>query len=143
LIKAWYVIMATKKAIVITIVEVLPRRVKRFMAIIVCPQCAKRISSQATTCNHCGFELQTTDADEQQKVTRKRLRKIKTRLTSIAFLSILLFTSGILMTYYHIAETESSELLMGNAMMLIGFISFGVVRILLAVNKKQIRANRR
>ena len=113
------------------------------MAIIICPQCAKRISSKATKCTHCGFDLQSTDADEQQKVTRKRLRKVKTRLTAVAFLSILVFTIGILMTYYYLTETESVELLLGNGMMVAGFLAFGVVRIMLAINKKQIRANRR
>ncbi len=112
------------------------------MAIIACPNCAKRISSRAKTCEHCGFDLHSVEAEDRQKSTRKHLRKVKTRLTAIAFLSILVFTIGILMTYYYLAEPGSAPLIIGNGLLIIGFVAFGVVRIFLAINKKQIKANR-
>ncbi len=44
------------------------------MAIVTCPQCDNRISSQFSLCPHCGFQRGEVDEDELREHRRRKIR---------------------------------------------------------------------
>jgi hypothetical protein len=110
------------------------------MAIISCPACAKKISSAAATCQYCNCDFHSSDVEQAVRNNRRKLRNKKNRLHSLAILCIIIFTAGVVMSYEFVEFQGAWQLALGNFMLAGGFVGFGVVRVLMALNKRQIKA---
>lgn len=62
------------------------------MAIVKCPRCDNKISSQITTCPNCGFQRGEVDEDELREFRRRELRDrvYYLKMASYAVLTLLL-----------------------------------------------------
>lgn len=70
------------------------------MAIINCPDCGKKVSDKAASCEHCGFMLSAHDAESlQRKMMMKKSEKLNA-LIGQQMAAILLFIAGIAATFY-------------------------------------------
>lgn len=74
------------------------------MAIVKCPKCDNRISSQISTCPHCGFQRGEVDEEELRELRRRELRDrvYYLKMASYAVLTLLLAAFA-----WHWVETES------------------------------------
>jgi hypothetical protein len=110
------------------------------MAIISCPACAKKISSAASVCKYCECDFHSSDVELAVRNNRRHLRSKKNRLHSLAILCIIIFTAGVVMSYEYVELQDAWQLGLGNFMLAGGFVGFGVVRLLMALNKRKIKA---
>jgi len=74
------------------------------MAIIKCPKCDSRISSQIRICPQCGFQRGEVDEDELRELRRREIRDriYYLKMASYAVLTLLLLAFG-----WYWVETES------------------------------------
>lgn len=64
------------------------------MSIISCPECGKKISSNAAICNHCGFRLGEVTEHDLQVFQARKLRDRIYRLNMISYAVITIFIVG-------------------------------------------------
>lgn len=64
------------------------------MSIVACPECGKKISSQAAICRHCGFELGEVSEEDRAIHQARRLRDRIYRLNMVSYLVITVFLAG-------------------------------------------------
>jgi len=64
------------------------------MSIISCPQCAKKVSSRAALCPHCGFQLGEASEEDYAIYQARRLRDRIYRLNMISYAVITAFIGG-------------------------------------------------
>jgi hypothetical protein len=112
------------------------------MAIISCPACSKKISSAAAKCQFCDCDFHSNDVEQAVRENRRQLRSKKNRLHSLAILCIIIFTAGVVMSYEYVEFQGGWQLVAGNSMLAAGFLGFGAVRVLMALNKRKIKALR-
>lgn len=55
------------------------------MPIIPCPNCGKRISSRATICGNCGYELGEASEEDRRRFRRRKLRNHLYRLNMASY----------------------------------------------------------
>jgi len=74
------------------------------MAIITCPKCDSRVSSQIRICPQCGFQRGEVDEDELREFRRRELRDriYRLKMASYAALTLLLVAFG-----WYWVETQS------------------------------------
>lgn len=73
------------------------------MALIKCPECEKRVSTEAAICPHCGFGISTINV---QETIEKQSKKSKDNL--ICLLVIVIFVVALIggTAYYNYANTS-------------------------------------
>jgi len=64
------------------------------MAIIACPNCAKKISSRAAICSWCGFELGEVSEQDIEVYRARRLRELRYRLNMASYAIIATFIAA-------------------------------------------------
>lgn len=64
------------------------------MAIIACPECGKKISSQTAICSHCGVQLSEASEQDLAVFRARRLRERIYRLNMISYGVITFFLAG-------------------------------------------------
>ena len=64
------------------------------MSIIACPECGKKISSQAAICSHCGFQLGEVSEEDREIFRARKLRDRIYRLNMSSYAAITLFLLG-------------------------------------------------
>jgi len=64
------------------------------MAIIACPNCAKKISSRAVICSWCGFELGEVSEQDIEFYRARRLRELRYRLNMASYAIIAIFIAA-------------------------------------------------
>ena len=64
------------------------------MAIMACPSCNKRVSSQSALCPHCGFQLGEVSEEDRDIYRARRLRDRIYRLNMLSYLVITVFVGG-------------------------------------------------
>jgi len=113
------------------------------MAIVACPNCAKKISSHAVICSWCGFELGEVSEQDMEVYRARRLRERRYRLNmaSYAILTFLLAGFG----WYWWDSRGFTEPPTGGPLilMVLAAVAYVVVRGLLLRNRSRLRALRR
>jgi hypothetical protein len=64
------------------------------MSIVACPECGKKISSQAPICRYCGFESGDVSDEDRAIYQARRLRDRIFRLNMFSYLVITIFLVG-------------------------------------------------
>ena len=64
------------------------------MSIISCPQCAKKVSSRAALCPHCGFQLGEASEEDYEIYRARSLRDRIYRLNMMSYAAITAFIAG-------------------------------------------------
>ena len=64
------------------------------MSIVACPECGKKISSQAPICRYCGFETGDVSEEDRAVYRARRLRDRIYRLNMASYLVITVFLAG-------------------------------------------------
>lgn len=64
------------------------------MSIVACPECGKKISSQAPICRYCGFESGDVSDEDRAIYRARRLRDRIYRLNMASYLVITVFLAG-------------------------------------------------
>ena len=112
------------------------------MAIIACPDCGKKISSQAAICSWCGFQLgEVTEHDLEVFRTRKlRDSRYRLNMLSYAVITVMLAAFG----WYWLDSRGFVEPPSAGPMILMGLaaIAYLVVRALLFRNRQLQKAQR-
>ena len=108
------------------------------MAIISCPACSKRISSAAKQCQFCKATFDDSIDDEKiaREYQNKRFAK-KQSLQNYSFLTVLLFTAGVILMY--VGSENGNEILnqAGTIALSIGFVGYIVTRFMLFIGKRK------
>lgn len=110
------------------------------MAIVRCPNCSRRISSQAPLCAHCGFARGELSPEEQQEFERRRLRDRLYHLKMFSYVAMTLMIAGF-GWYWWASDGFQQAMTAGPAALLgVGVIAYLVVRVLLFTNGRRLRA---
>ena len=64
------------------------------MAIVACPECGKKISSQTPVCSNCGFEQGEVSEADLDVFRARRLRDRIYRLNMVSYVAITVFVAG-------------------------------------------------
>ena len=64
------------------------------MAIIACPECAKKISSRAVICSFCGFQLGEVTEEDLEIFRARKLRDRIYRLNMVSYAVITVFVAA-------------------------------------------------
>lgn len=83
------------------------------MALIICPECGKKVSDQAEICVNCGFKIQGTKDLEQlsqkksDELDRQKKEKNNSIVLSIIAVAIVIFIGGFI--WYQSTEDERAR----------------------------------
>lgn len=111
------------------------------MSIVPCPQCGKRISTQAPICDHCGY---SSDEADEEASRRFRERKLRTRIYRLNMATYAVMTTVIMAFawywidtggFYRPADTRGPWYLM-----IVAAVAYLVVRVLLFRARREKRA---
>lgn len=95
------------------------------MAIIQCPSCGERISSAATTCQHCKSVFGDDEAmDKLERQARNRRLKRKASLQNYSFLAMMLFAAGAYLMYFGLGDSDELWRAVGTYLVAIGFVAY-------------------
>ncbi len=109
----------------------------RYMAVINCPSCKKKISDKAKTCKYCNLALQGLDADKMASLSRVSKINKTQRLMTYSFIAMLMFCSGFLFMYWDNVEPGTWQHTAATISTVIGFIFYILIRIMLLFNKRK------
>lgn len=70
------------------------------MAIVHCPNCSKRISSIVTVCPHCDAALGELTPEEQERIKRRRWKRLIYRAKNLSYLALTLLVVGALWWWF-------------------------------------------
>lgn len=105
------------------------------MALIDCPSCRKKISSKATTCTHCNFNLKQASSDDVLR--KEKLTKFKHRngIQTQSMLAMLLFIGGFAFMYWGDTRMEDTQYKVAVVAAVAGFCWYVACRIRLILLK--------
>ncbi|RUO36473.1 zinc ribbon domain-containing protein [Aliidiomarina sanyensis] len=109
------------------------------MAIISCPECGKKVSDKAATCEHCGFLLGAHDSESLARKGRLQRSQKLSKLVSQQMLAILLFVAGIGASFYEWGTTGIGPWMpyIGGGVATFSFVWYLVTRGRIYVLKRQ------
>jgi len=112
------------------------------MSIISCPQCARKISSHAALCPHCGFQLGEASEEDLAIYRARRLRDRIYRLNMTSYAVITAFITGF--AWYWWASRGFTQATHAGPFILMGVaaVAYLVVRGLLFHARRQRRQQR-
>ncbi|WP_394174511.1 hypothetical protein [Thalassotalea litorea] len=107
------------------------------MALVNCPNCSKKISSLAKSCDHCHIEL--SDMDTEQRLNMKRMKKIEQsqKLMNQSMVAMLLFCAGIGSMFWGEPEPGSMQYNLATGAGVIGFVWYLVNRVRMIILKRK------
>jgi len=110
------------------------------MAIIACPNCAKKISSHAVICSWCGFELGEVTVQDRETYHIRRLRERRYRLNMTSYAIITIFVGAF--AWYWWESSGFLEPPSGGPLILMALaaVSYVVARGLQLRNRYRLRA---
>ncbi|RAJ98951.1 zinc ribbon domain-containing protein [Aliidiomarina maris] len=76
------------------------------MAIVSCPKCNKKMSDKAAVCAHCGFVVDSLDAESLERKRRRRKADHIHKLTTHSMLAMLVFVAGIAGIFFYRDEAS-------------------------------------
>ncbi|TKB43727.1 hypothetical protein [Thalassotalea mangrovi] len=107
------------------------------MALINCPNCAKKISSLAKSCEHCQIEL--GGLDTEQRLNLERMKKIEEsqKLMNQSMLAMVLFCAGIGGMFWGEPDPGSTQHNLATGSAVIGFVWYLVNRVRMIILKRK------
>jgi hypothetical protein len=106
------------------------------MAVINCPNCKKKISDKAKTCEHCQLDLTVLDADKIASLKRVSVVAKSQKLMNHSFIAMLLFCGGFLFLYSQDAQPGTWQYVVSIASAILGFILYLITRVRLILIKR-------
>ena len=106
------------------------------MALIECPACQKRISSQAKQCQHC----QTTLKGSQESLeSLSRISHIKksSQLMNHSFISLTLFIGGVVLWFWGGEPAQGMRSNIACGLFVLGFVGYMITRVRLVLHKRK------
>jgi len=101
------------------------------MTIICCPECNKKISSNAVLCAHCGFQMGEVTEDDLRVFRARKLRDRIYRLNMISYAVITVFIGGFCWYWWDSGGFTRAPSVGPFILMGIAAVAYLVVRILL------------
>lgn len=109
------------------------------MAIINCPGCSQKISSQAAICPHCGFQRGDVDPDAAAEFQRRQLRDKVYKLRMLSYVAITIFVIGFGWYWWDTSGFQQLANMPPLVVIAVGFIAYLVVRVLLFTTRRKQR----
>jgi hypothetical protein len=110
------------------------------MAIIACPNCAKKISSRAAICSWCGFELGEVSEQDIEVYRARRLRERRYRLNMASYAIIAIFITAFGWYWWQSSGFLEPPTAGPLALMAVAAIAYIVVRALQLRNRYRLKA---
>ena len=107
------------------------------MARIDCPNCKKPASSKHKQCPHCQYALQGLTEQNRQAIATQHYYEQKQKLMNHSFLALILFLSGFLYLYSRTPEPQSTEMMICQGAIAVGFLWYLINRIRIVFLKKK------
>lgn len=107
------------------------------MAVINCPDCKKKISDKAKSCNHCNLDLSELDSDQVASLNRVSLIHKTQRLMNFSFIAMLLFCGGFLFMFRDNIVPGTWQHNLAMASTIIGFAMYIIIRAMLLFTKRK------
>ena len=106
------------------------------MAIISCPQCAKKISDKQTVCPHCDLDM--TDLTEEKMHSLSKINNLKSNQSIMTHqaIAMLMFLGGIF-GWYNSDDPEAPQHTAAIAVAVIGFVWYIVNRFRMIWQKRK------
>ncbi len=109
------------------------------MALINCPRCGNRFSSQLSDCPDCGLDPEKTDIAALKKSALRAFRVRIYRLKMTSYMALTLLTAGFIWYY---TDSEQFTESVGNGiwvLMGVGIFAYVVIRVLMVKTKLDYR----
>ena len=106
------------------------------MAIVSCPQCAKKISDKQKICPHCNLDIENLSAEKLDSLNRIKTIKSNQSIMTQQAIAMLMFLGGVL-ALHNSENPQSPQHTAAQACMIIGFIWYLVNRFRIIVAKRK------
>lgn len=107
------------------------------MAIVSCPFCGKKISSKASSCQHCGNSTTDLDPAALERVQRdKRIKKFQ-QINNLAMSAIVIFLGSFLVFYFRQPDPDTWQLSLLYVVMGIGGAGYVAAKAMMVWYKRQ------
>lgn len=107
------------------------------MAVINCPQCNKKISDKAKTCQHCQLDFESFDQEKHENMQKVRMINKSQKIMTYSFIAMLLFCGGFLYYYSQNVQPATTEFYISVGAIVIGFFMYIATRIQLILLKRR------
>ena len=105
------------------------------MAIINCPQCAKKISDKSKSCPHCDLALENLSEEKIHSLSKINTLKNNQNMMTYQAIAMLLFLGGVF-GWYNIEDHDSPQYTAAIASTVIGFIWYIINRFIIIWQKR-------
>ncbi len=112
------------------------------MAIVACPECGKKISSQTPVCSNCGFEQGEVSEADLDVFRARRLRDRIYRLNMVSYVAITVFVAGFGWYWWDSAGFSQTSSKGPFVLMGLAAVAYLAVRALLFRSRQQRKAMR-
>ncbi len=106
------------------------------MALISCPSCDKKVSSKATRCNHCSFDLTDMDEEKLSRLNRQKIIKTSQRIHVYSTLGLIMFLAATWLILFKQPAEDTPIYYGGMAMGGIGILLYIASRIWMVMLKR-------
>ncbi|MCE9687245.1 zinc ribbon domain-containing protein [Shewanella sp. AS16] len=103
------------------------------MALIKCPVCHKRISSQASRCQHCQADL----SGNTESLARISHIQQSNRLMNQSFLALTLFIAGVVLWFWGGEPAEGPRAYIAGGCFALGFVGYMITRVRIILHKRK------
>jgi hypothetical protein len=103
------------------------------MALIACPACGKRISSQALQCQHCKANLE----GNLESLARINHIKHSARLMNHSFIAMTLFIGGVVLWFWGGEPAQGMRAYVAGSCFGLGFVGYLITRIRIVLHKRK------
>ncbi len=111
------------------------------MSIVRCPGCARRISSLAQACPHCGYSKTGAQVDPEVLMMRQ-LRNLRYRARMLTYMAMLFTMLGFLMWWFQNGGFNQLPGQLSSIFIAIGVVGYLIARAWLFRINTQIKKNR-
>jgi hypothetical protein len=112
------------------------------MAIVACPECGKKISSQTPVCSNCGFEQGEVSEADLDVFRARKLRDQIYRLNMLSYVAITVFVAGFGWYWWDSAGFSQASSKGPFVLMGLAAVAYLAVRALLFRSRQQRKAMR-
>jgi hypothetical protein len=102
------------------------------MALISCPKCQKRISSQAKQCQHCKTDLSNTES----LTVISHIERSNSLMTQ-SFIFLTLFIAGVVVWFWGGEPAQGVTSYVAIASFIVGFAGYLVTRVRIVLHKRK------
>ncbi|WP_025820419.1 hypothetical protein [Shewanella marina] len=103
------------------------------MALVQCPQCDKRISSLAKSCQYCHADL-SGNTDSMRVINHIQQ---STKLMNQSFLALTLFIAGVVIWFWGGEVATGMRAIIGAICFVVGFVGYLYTRVRIILHKRK------